>query len=114
MTVLRMIGDVLLVAGWTLPAVLAPIFYHDVRRPDGGRGAWRRSRLGQLLMAHMATLAVLAVLGTLRVLFGDGTVWAALRVVAYVALVAVTWWWLWVVLAERRASVEDAGPLAPK
>lgn len=111
---LRLVGDALLLFGWALPAIGAPIEYLFVRGDDGRRLGFRHSALGRHLMAYMTALAFLAALGVWRVVAGDGPVWEWLRAIGYVGIVAVTWWRWYVVHQARVASdTERAGPLAP-
>lgn len=106
MTLLRDVGDALLLFGWALPAVAAPIEYAFVRGDDGRRLGFRRTQLGMHLMAFMAAVGFLALLGVVR-LVDDGPAWAALRVLGFVALIVVTWWrWLVVHRARVDSDVE--------
>lgn len=111
---LRHAGDLLLLFGWALPAIGAPLEYLFVRGDDGRRLGFRHSALGRHLMAYMAAVGLLAALGVLRLLTDDGPLWAALRVVAGLVLAFVTWWrWRVVHQARVAADREHAGPLAP-
>lgn len=101
---LQLVGDLLLLFGWGLPAIGAPVEYLFVRDDEGRRLGFRRSAMGRHLMAYMAALAFLALLGVWRLAFGPGEVWQALRVIGYAALIAVTWW-RWRVV--HRARVES-------
>lgn len=109
---LRSLGDVVLVL-WAVPAILAPLLYLDVRDVTGRRFAFRTSPMGRHLMAYMSAMAVMATLGLVRLVFDDGPVWAALRVVGFLGVVAVTWWRLLVVArarTESRAARRDRIP----
>jgi hypothetical protein len=113
---LRTWGDVLLLVGWGLPAVAAPLEYAFVRDDDGRRLGFRRSALGRHLMSYMLALAFVALLGAWRILFGGGTAWEVARIVAYVGVAFVAWWrWRVVHLARVASESERASesPLAP-
>lgn len=111
---LRLLGDLLLIFGWALPAIAAPVEYAFVRGDDGRRLGFRRTSLGKHLMAFMAAVAFLALLGVIKFV-DDGPVWQSLRVVGFLALVFVTWW-RWLVVhqahvaneAEHRARIAAA------
>jgi hypothetical protein len=115
-------GDLLLLFGWALPALGAPIEYAFVRGDDGRRLGFRHSELGRHLMAYMVAVAAIAILGVLRLLTGESLAWQALRVAGFAAFCVVTWWRWAVVHQARMASVreregdergDNGGPLAP-
>lgn len=111
---LQRIGDLLLLCGWALPSLAAPVEYLFVRGDDGRRCGFRRSALGRHLMAFMVALAFLAVLGAIRIVTGDSLLWQVLRVVGFLGLCFVAWWrWLVVHQARVASDREHAGPLAP-
>lgn len=114
---LRLLGDALLLL-WALPVIATPLEFAFVRDEAGRKFAFRHTRLGLLLMAHMLALASLAFLGICALVLGDDPVSRALRVTAFVALIGVSWWWWWTVRRSRIASSADpstiSGPLDPR
>ena len=109
---LRLIGDLLLLFGWALPAIAAPVEYAFVRDERGKRFGFRRSAMGLHLMSYMAAVGFLALLGVLRLVFGDGPVWEWLRIVGFVGLCFVTWW-RWAVVHQARVASLHGGEPTP-
>jgi hypothetical protein len=101
---LQLVGDLLLLFGWGLPAIAAPIEYLFVRDDEGRRLGFRRSAMGRHLASYMGAVGFLAALGAYRLLIGPDVLWQVLRVVGFAALIFVTWWRWAVVHRARRAS----------
>lgn len=116
---LELLGDALLIL-WAAPVIATPFEFLGVRDEDGRRFAFRQTRLGLLLMAHMLALAALAALGLCALFLdgGGGGAWRAARIIAFLILMVVSWWWWWTVRRSRLASAADptrpSGPLDPR
>lgn len=69
------------------------------------RVPWWHSEMGRHLMAYMAVMAAVLDLSALKILFGDSTTFALLRLVVFVGVPLVTAWRLWLqIKAQRRPT----------
>lgn len=99
--VLRLIGTVL-IHSCTVASVAFVVLYQLW-------ADWRRERMGPHVMAFMGSLAAVFALSSIRLVFGDSTWFVALRTVVFVAVPAVLYWRLWLLiktqLEKRRARL---------
>ena len=100
---LVLVGNAVLIAA-ALPATLFVLFYTRVR--------WEDTAMGRQTMAFSLVIALVLDLVVFRVLIGDVTWYALLRLLVFATIIPILWWRLWLLLTYQQRSL-DSSPFKP-